>query len=40
MDSAKEEIEKIAMEKKVEIYEGTGPAFDANVIRSIHEENV
>ncbi len=37
MDSAKEKIEKEASTKKIEIYEGTGPAFDANFNKEIHE---
>ena len=32
MDKAKESIEKEAKLKKVEVNEGTGPAFDANII--------
>lgn len=40
MDSAKEEIEREALLKKVEIYEGTGPAFDVNIDKTIHESDV
>ena len=40
MDYAKELIEKEALEKEIEIYEGIGPAFEATVVKDIHEENV
>ena len=40
LDLAKEEIEKEAKLKKVEIYEGQGPAFDANIDKTIHESDV
>lgn len=40
MDKAKEKIEKEAEKKKVEIFEGTGPAFEENVPKMIHQDRV
>lgn len=37
MDKVKELIETQAKEKKVQIYEGTGPAFDAEMVKEVHE---
>ena len=39
MDKVKEKIEEEAKTKKIQIYEGTGPAFDVDVIKTIHENS-
>lgn len=36
MDDSKEKIEKLADFHKIEIFEGTGPAFESNVTKDIH----
>lgn len=40
MDKAKDKIEHLAAQKKVEIFEGTGPAFEENVPKTIHQDRV
>lgn len=40
MDKVKDEIETEAKLKKIEIQEGTGPAFEAKIIKNIHEDLV
>lgn len=40
MDDAKEEIEKVAKQLNVVIYEGSGPQYDANVVKTIHENSI
>lgn len=40
MDKCKDKIEAEAAKHKVEIYEGTGPAFEENVPKTIHQDRV
>lgn len=40
MDKSKEKIEKLALIHKIEIFEGTGPAFESNVTKDIHQDRV
>jgi len=40
MDISKEKIEKLAAIHKIEIFEGTGPAFEGNVPKDIHADRV
>lgn len=40
MDSTKEKVEKLAEIHKIEIFEGTGPAFESQITKDIHQDRV